>query len=522
MNKKLFISLFITISFIGLTIAILPILYGFFAITFDQGRDFIWVSNQVALRKPSLIGPWGSLTGVFFGPLWFWILGFGKLLFGGNPLVFTLINFGIVYSALFLAFILFRKKPKIFLLFLSIIGFSSVQLRSISGFAFSQHLLPILTFGFIFSLTEFLRKEKKECLYIGLFLISLMFHAEPPTCIFSLPFLIYVFIKTKNKKIYLDFKTIIFCVTSFLTPFLPLIVFDLRNNFLQFNSIIKYVSGENQSLGDILPFSQRLVNRVQIFFSYFRSSTFDNNLLAIFILITAIFINFKMKDKSILKDFFINSFYYIISLLLVFIIFPPELKGFYLDGIIVLFIFWISYFLLNLWKSKFKVLAILISVLIFVINISPLKFINELKNGFGDRKNGGSIYINQKEVLDWIYTKNGNEGFKVYTYVTAVYDYNYQYMFFSYGLNKYGYLPEDFSYLPNQPEYVQNKSLLIEKYGNKIKDSDGLVFLIIEKDDYKKLSKEWLKNFPEDKYELIEEKIFDDKTRVQKRKLIKE
>jgi hypothetical protein len=130
------------------------------------------------------------------------------------------------------------------------------------------------------------------------------------------------------------------------------------------------------------------------------------------------------------------------------------------------------------------------------------------------------LYRNQQNAVDWIYQSSKNQGFKVYTYQGAVYDYPYQYIFTTYALKKYDFLPEEFSYLPDKPEYVPNKSLLLDKLKNKIRPSQNNLYLIIEPDIFQSRIDDWKTNFPLEKYPLIDQLILPDKTVVEKRSII--
>lgn len=53
---------------------------------FDSARDWLWVREMVASKKPQLVGPWSSLNGVFYGPLTYYLLVPFYIAFDGNPI----------------------------------------------------------------------------------------------------------------------------------------------------------------------------------------------------------------------------------------------------------------------------------------------------------------------------------------------------------------------------------------------------------------------------------------------------
>src|SRR3989344_6025114 len=109
-------TLVVLVCLIGLFVGLWPIFSGLFPVTFDQGRDWLWVKNQFDLGRPSLIGPAGSISGVFFGPLWFWLLAVPYWVSGGHPVALTLFNAFIVYSSIIAAAFIFRKHAWLILI----------------------------------------------------------------------------------------------------------------------------------------------------------------------------------------------------------------------------------------------------------------------------------------------------------------------------------------------------------------------------------------------------------------------
>lgn len=521
MNKKSHIIILYLLIIISLTISLSPILFEAFPFTFDQARDLIWVKNQIDFKKPSLIGPWGSLTGVYFGPLWFWLLTIPYILSAGNPVVTTLFNAFIVFSAVLIAALLFKKKSSRLAYFIALLGFLSPSLRGIAGFAFSQHLLPLFTILLIYSYSQILLKGNKKHFLLSFFWISLIFHAEPPISVFSLPSLFLISYLSPKRRQLLNFKSIFLGGIIFTIPFIPQIIFDLRHDFIQLKSVLFYIKGENQSLGDILPFWERLFfDRPLKFFQSFQTTILKQPLfITIFILLTTFYINIKKSKLKLTQKIWQASLIYVVSLFIIFTIYPPELKGFYLDGLTIVFILWTAIALTNLWQKKiYRKWIILYLVFAFYQNMNPIYFINLVKSGFADKYEAGSIFANQKAAVDWVYQDADGEGFKVYNYVSPVYDYSYQYLFFWYGLKTYDYLPEEFAYLPNKPEYVQKKAEQLVRLKDKIKPAKDIIYLIIENEGYTQRIEKWYANFPEEKFRLLDKKEFPGNITVEKRK----
>jgi len=505
---------------IGLTISLWPVLSGVFPFTFDQGRDLLWVKNQVDFGRPSLIGPWGSLSGVFFGPLWFWLLTIPYLLSGGSPVAVTIFNALVVYSAVIVAGWLLKRHSKRLGYFIVLLGFSSFGVQSISRFAFSQHQLPLLTIFLIYAYAQVLFKSSRRYFWLACLLISLFFHAEPPICLFSLPSLFIILYFSPQIRELSKLKTLFLGAVFLIIPFIPLILFDLRHNFVQSQAVLSYLIGQNQSLGDILSFGDRLLDRPRMFFEVFKSVLLPGPVwLSLLLLIGAILVNWKMKMKRFLKKLWQASLIYVISLLVIFTFYPPQLKPFYLDGLLIVFLLWAALAFSSLWqrKSLRKPLVMLLGVILFQ-NLQPISFIKSAQTGFENWKKEGSVFINQKEAVNWVYEDAHGKGFKVYTYVGPVYDYPYQYLFFWHGLKKHGYLPEEFSYLPDQTEYVQKKSEQLGRLESKIKLAEDRLYLIIENEGYLDRKEKWLGNFNTDDFPIIKEELLRGNIQVQKRK----
>ena len=499
-NKSL---LFLGLIFILACFVRFPqIISGQFQFVFDMGRDMLWTRDIVVLKKLYLIGPWGSISGVFFGPFWYYFLSIPFALSGGNPKASVLAVFSVDLLTILLGYFFGKeiKNERLGLLIAFFLAFSPA-LISASTFAFHANLLPFTTLIFIYSLYKLQTKQKAH-LYLPLsaFLASLNFHLEPATAIFTtLTLIVFLFL---NLKLLKNLKVLIISILAFIIPFIPQIIFEFRHSFLQTKSLILYFQGENQTLEGKLPILPRINDRLFKFFDLFKQSIFIPNifvafliLLVVIIALTILFRTKKKKQKEAISIILLNL---IIPLIGFIFLFSPELKSWYIRGLPVAYCLLVALvFDLILEKfKKLKAVIFLILIVIFFANVNLLSRLNDIFLGFPEGNAG--TFRNQIRTIDWIYQDAGGKDFNVYVYTPPIYDFHYQYLFWWYGKKNYQYEPFEYSYLPGKKDYIKYKySYLPQDYNNK---KPPLPFyLILEPDNDKTKILGWLENFKESK-----------------------
>ncbi len=507
MKEKLILAAILVLS------ALIRIyLITFYSVPFaaDMGRDLLWSKDISFYHIPTLIGPAGSIWGVYFGPFWFYLLSVPLWLTQGNPLSAVYTTCLIILACGLLSYIFFKNYlGKKYIYILPIIILFNANLISVSTFAFHANVLPTLTLLMIYFC--FLAVIKSPYyLSLSFFAVSLMFHADPaPAVVFSfVPFCcFFVFKLYKNKKI---LKIICLSTVAYLIPFLPQILFELRNNFTQTRSLISYISGNNPSLSGQLPFLERIPNRFAVYFDFIKSGfAGNNNLLAITLFVLVIYGLFKFlkneKDYKALVLYKISALAFITSFLIFSLIITVEIKGWYLFGISTIVALLIFFALIGLKNRIIVVLFLCLFVSVNCIHILNIKANQSVKHD-------PALLSNQLNAISLIYNLSQNEPFSVYVFTPSIYDYNYQYLFWWIGNIKNKDLPEDFAYLPEKPDYVRNKSI----YAKDGKVSKT-VFLIIEqtKENPYYTSSNWLKNF--DDYKLVWEHDINQAVKIQKR-----
>lgn len=505
---------------------IIPVTRGYFNFTFDFSRDMLWVKNQIDFGVPAIVGPWGSLNGLFFGPLWYWLLSIPYLLGDGSPIAASLFDTAFILMTILIGFFLFLNEDKKLAVFFLLFSLASPAMKAIAGYAFAQNMLPFFTLCIIYSYTKLLSKFQIRFFLLVALAISLMYHAEPPTSVISLLSLLPIIFLSKEKKAFFTAKSLISFVVVFLTPFLPVIVFDFRHQFIQVKSILSYVQGQNESLQGILPIGERVTDRLAKFSGTISGGITSNPQLAgIFLVVLAFFnsLNPRESDQDkFSKKLLVASAVYTGTLLIGFLIFKSELKSFYLSGLFVVSIIMLSAFCARIWlSSRQKLLVACLFTLVCWFSFDPPGLIKAYREDFMGAKKTNGMLFNQKSAVDWIYQTAGGEGFNVYVYSAAIYDYPYQYLFMTHGLKKYGYLPADFSYLPGRPNYVEKKTEQLAKNKDRIKQPAKFMYLVIDSDNSRESEKiNWLRYFSASEQSRFGSLVLNDGTVVERRLLI--
>ncbi len=233
LTKNWFLVLIIIVGFL-LRVYRFPEYVQFLA---DQGRDAIILKRIVTLEHFPAIGPPTSLGQIYLGPFYYYFIAPWLLIFNFNPLgpaigvlffstIFLIINYLIIKE-------LIDKKTALFSTIL--ISFSYILIE-FSRFSWNPNLLPFFTLLTVYFFIKSLKTHQWHFyLLTGSFLsfvIQLHYLA-----LFLIPSItsIYLFkFKINNLKKYL------LAIFGFIFFSLPLLIFDLRHQFLNSKNFIKF------------------------------------------------------------------------------------------------------------------------------------------------------------------------------------------------------------------------------------------------------------------------------------------
>lgn len=505
-TKNHFNYFLLGITVVFLLLRLPQVLRDEFPFVFDMGRDHIWVRNIVELKKPTLVGPWGSLAGVYFGPAWYYLLVPAYIITGGDPRGSVITVMLVNLAALLLGSVFLKKEigRGAAIVFALLYAFSAQNI-GITTYPFHANILPATMVATIIPLYYFLYflKGKQRYFWIAALASSLNFHFEPATGVFTSLTLI-TFLVWQRKLVKL--KPLIHAGVAFIAPFLPQVLFELRHNFIQSKALILYLQGGNQSLEGKLPFFIRIGERIRKFTELFSSSIIPNLPLIIVGIILAtslIWLLRTKKGKNESSLTLVLLFTLLIPLLGFMFLFPPELKNWYLYG------FTVNYFMLTallLNKLTFRPL-ILNSLIIlswrkraaeFLRGVAIILFLfwqgqlhHRVPNLFKSSFSGPEIVATQKGVITTLYQQSEGKPFSAYVYTPPIYDYHYQYLFWLTHKKKGLPLPIEYSYLPEEKSYHQYKEYFLSE-SSKVPE---LVYLIIEPETDVSRLQGWLGHF---------------------------
>ncbi len=501
-SRKFYWSLIMLAVGLFFLLRLPQVLRGEFAFVFDMGRDHIWVRNMVELKKITLIGPWGSLAGVYMGPAWYYFLTIPYIIGSGDPRA-SVIGVMLANLAAMLVGVWFLKKEisiRSAIIFAFLFALSPQNIN-ITTYPFHANMLPITLTAMLISLYYVLHGPAVYLWVAGL-ATSLNFHFEPAAGIFTTLTLLIFIIWHRQK---LTIKSLIHTIMAFGIPFLPQFIFEFRHNFIQTKAALLYFQGQNQSLEGKLPFFERIVERLRKFSELFLSSIAPGTIpiIAGAILLITIFWLWRTKktksENQLLSLIFIHL---LIPLVGFMFLFPPELKGWYLYGFSICYFMLIAIFLSKIISHFLISSAVSVrigSTLLLILYFFWLgQLHNRLPNLFTPKLIGPETLATQEDLVKTLYQKSP-KPFSVYVYTPPIYDYQYQYLIWLFARKNHLPLPVEYSYLPSETSYIPYK----DQFVNQTKLTPVTIFLIIEPEKDLSRLNGWLGHFAQ--YKMLSE-----------------
>lgn len=430
----------------------------------EQGIDFLAIRNIAVNHKITLIGAKTDISGVFHGPIYYYLSVIPFLISSGNPVwisaFFIFINSLTVFLLFYLGKIMFSRRVGIISSVFFTFSFGVIVYpRWLSSHPLS---IPLSVLLFI-SLFKFIQ-GKLKWLYIATIVFGFLGQSEFLNLIFYLVILlVFIFL---NRKVFFETDKISLFVSSLLLIIFSIgnyILFDVRHQFLISKSLLALLIGNK---GYYFSFTNSFFQASQVFLNTFSKFIFPLNiwLSSSILLIGVCLIVYKKYSNSLILLLWL----FIPFLVLVFLR-HNILEQFFVSvsPAALLFSAVITDFF---WKRK-KIFGIAIIFLLVTGNLYYW-FINVPinRNIFFQSTQPDLKFSDQMKVINTIYTQANNKPFSFQAYTIPYWSQEaWEYLFLQYGKNKYGYMP--------------------------VKEKAKKLFVIIQDDpSNKKLQNFWIKN----------------------------
>lgn len=513
MSSKVYWALFLLIILSAFSLRIIPPLSNNFFFTMDEANDAVHVREILERHQLQLVGPETGIKGGYAGPLWYYFIAIGYLIFSGHPFggVLMIVILNITTLALVM-FVVSKNVSRKMALLIGLSLLTSWWFYDAARYAFNPFPLVTVAFILIFLLIEFLLGEEKKFI-LGAVVLGFGFNSEVAGSAALLLFYLSIgFWGIISRK--LKLRHLIASILVLIVFFIPQIISEFRDDFSQSRSLINELKNSTGVFSD----TNFSAVSSKFFLVISRSTLRHIPELGFFIFSISIILALRTIRLNKRLNKFSSYFIYLTLLLTLisWVFFVTNLgwrdwHTFYLSPL-----FLVSFLLtLSCLPKKLATIFLIIS-LVSHIDIFKNRYLEYLKP-----IDDPSILRNEIGAVDWVYRKAEGKGFYVYNYLPSVLDYPYQYLFWWYGKKNYGYLPCE--YLPYPASTHVNYPLFVpggKFYQQPKRECSNLRFLIIEPDKNYYLRDRWINELSVET-KLID-KSFIGKIEVQQRQLLKE
>lgn len=389
------------------------IIAGDFYYLFDQARDYLLTKEIIENKNITLIGTHSGLGGFFHGPLWLYMLIPVYLIGSGDPIYFAyfyvFLQLLTVATAFVVGFRLYDIRAGVIIS--ALFALTPVIWQTTPNYI-GVNMVPLIYIFMFYFLIKYIRGNLYSYIPAVFFTgLSLQFETALPLIV--IPVIIGAYFI--NKKAIKDVKLILLSCLSLIISLSTFILFDLKHKFLMTSSFINSFSQE-KGKGHIGLF-ERIPSHAESLVNTYKSMAFDQNTLTLglilIIFISAIFLQFKQKQKYKKEFFYLLLFPTIVFIL--FISYSYPIWHEYVYGLVVPVILAFTIAVITIWKYPLGKALVFFYFLLTFFQAGAL-IENQYMDKYISNQTSGS-YQNQKQVIDWIFddAKSGRFGYFVYT-----------------------------------------------------------------------------------------------------------
>jgi|Napbiome12C3dose_1001474.scaffolds.fasta_scaffold00015_9 hypothetical protein len=306
----------------------------------DISRDFLLIEEMVTIKPFTLIGSHTSIGGVFHGPLWYYLNLPAFFLFKGDPLLIGWFWWGLSIVALVMIYSVTQKLFNRQTAVLAILLYSAnAIINPVYGLKmfFPPYGAVVLFPVFFYLFVKYIFNKNPKFLILALLTLGAVIQFEMafgvPILGLTLMFLIYFYYKNRLIRHTIFLPVILLPLSTF-------ILFDLKHDFLQSASLVRYFQLQLQKsdFDLVLVITEKVKG---ILSDTFFLLTQDNRALSWIYSILFVVLTFKVKIPTETKKIYLIFIYFYFGYWLVHLSFKPLWSSYYwplLPVIIMLFV----------------------------------------------------------------------------------------------------------------------------------------------------------------------------------------
>ena len=357
----------ILILFIGATFRLYNI-SGYMTFLGDEGRDVLIVRNLLTKTDPILIGPGTSTGNMYLGPLYYYFMAPFLFLTNFSPIGpaigVALLGIATIYLVYIVGRDWFNKYVGLVGSFLYAI---SPTVITYSRSSWNPNIMPFFALLSIYVIWKVWKEHKHMWLMVCA--ISFAFVLQSHYLgIFIAPVLLVLWYLSKPKD---HIRYSIYSVLIFLFLMSPLVIFDIRHDFLNAKALYNFLTVGQETVS--VNFWTIVTKSISSFFEVNISLLVAKNIvlgkiLSVFLFLYIVFVK---KGKSIWLIIF-----WLLSAVIGLGLYKGNIYDHYFGFLFPVPFLLISLFLYKLFNSKFKLFSICLFMILVFINLknNPLRF----------------------------------------------------------------------------------------------------------------------------------------------------
>lgn len=478
--NKLYILIFSLILLLGISLRAVEVLNKNYLFGHDHGRDFLIAKNMIENHKITLIGSEAGsgsagLNGLFQGPGYYYELALAYWIFKGDPYGALVETFLIGVLVLIGGFLLARKTHGKFAALIILFFYSiSPLIVSESRFFWSNHSSPIFIIPSLFFLYK-LKENQVRNAFLTVLFAALTYHFQLAVAVPMLLAIILSFVLIYRIT---DWKVYLVSILAVLIGFSPMIIFETRHNFLGLRGLLTYLQSNN-SHTFVFPLTRISQHFPSYWFNFINTFTIEFMIVPLPVqrFLVGIFLPFVIYASVLTGERKMKLFNWSLLLMVLvtfgfFLFLNNVVWDYYLIHLrfayIYLYAYAINYYIQQKSREPLYI-ATYISICCMFLSLTISAF-NRVYNNYSiDYHDYGKYYkiAGKRAAVEYMYEDAKKSPFNAIIFVPYIYTYPYDYLFQTYGKQKYGYIPG--------------------------KNKKGLVYLLIEPDtDQPWRQKGWL------------------------------